>query len=76
VFVDPPFPCFARERARLEALLGKIASAPAVAGGATVVWRFPSDQEDVAAPPGLVERDRREAGRSTFVLYEKKTSQA
>lgn len=77
VFVDAPFPCFRqeRERARLEALLAKLASAPAVAPGATIVWRMPEESEAVRAPAGLAETDRREAGRSVVLLYAK-TSQA
>jgi 16S rRNA (guanine966-N2)-methyltransferase len=77
VFVDAPFPCFrpGRERERLEALLAKIAAGPAVAPGATIVWRMPGEADPVAVPPGLAETDRREAGRSVIVLYGK-TSQA
>jgi 16S rRNA G966 N2-methylase RsmD len=77
VFVDAPFPCFRqeRERARLEALLTKLALAPAVAPGATIVWRMPDESEPVGTPRGLAETDRREAGRSVILLYAK-TSQA
>jgi 16S rRNA G966 N2-methylase RsmD len=77
VFVDAPFPCFrpGKERERLEALLAKIAAAPAIARGATVVWRMPSESDPVAVPPGLEETDRRDSGRSVLVLYAK-TSQA
>jgi 16S rRNA (guanine966-N2)-methyltransferase len=77
VFVDAPFPCFGqeRERARLEALLAKIATAPAVAPGAIVVWRMPVRTDPVAVPAALEEADRREAGRSLLILYAK-TSQA
>jgi 16S rRNA (guanine966-N2)-methyltransferase len=77
VFVDAPFPCFRqeRERARLAALLAKLAAAPAIAPGATIVWRMPEESEAVPVPAGLVESDRREAGRSIVILYAK-TSQA
>jgi 16S rRNA (guanine966-N2)-methyltransferase len=71
VFADPPFHCFTRERARLEALLAKLAEGPAVAHGATIVWRHPAEEENVACPPGLVETDSRAAGKSVFVLYRK-----
>jgi 16S rRNA (guanine966-N2)-methyltransferase len=76
VFVDPPFPCFDRERGRLESLLRKLATAPAVAEGATIVWRMPEEARDVATPPGLTIADRRSGGRSTFVLLRKESSQA
>jgi 16S rRNA (guanine966-N2)-methyltransferase len=76
VFVDPPFPCFFRERERLEALLGKLAAGPAVAPGATIVWRMPDEAKEVAVPAGLRETDRRESGKSLFLLLEKQSSQA
>jgi 16S rRNA (guanine966-N2)-methyltransferase len=72
VFVDPPFPCFERDRPRLEALLVKLATAPAVAPGATVVWRVPERERNVTIPPGLLEVDRRESGKSVFFLYERR----
>jgi 16S rRNA (guanine(966)-N(2))-methyltransferase RsmD len=71
VFVDPPFPCFERDRERLEGLLRKLAGAAAVAPGATIVWRMPGEAREVAIPTGLVERDRRSAGRSVFLILEK-----
>jgi 16S rRNA (guanine966-N2)-methyltransferase len=75
VFADPPFPCFEHDRDRLAALLRKIAAAPAVANDATIAWRMPAWLEEIPPPAGLVEVDRREAGRSTIVLL-RKTSQA
>jgi 16S rRNA (guanine(966)-N(2))-methyltransferase RsmD len=77
VFVDAPFPCFenGRERGRLEALLARLAAAPAVAPGATIVWRMPEESDPIPPPRGLVETDRRDAGRSVVLLYAK-TSQA
>jgi 16S rRNA (guanine(966)-N(2))-methyltransferase RsmD len=76
VFVDPPFPCFERQRDRLEALLVKLGSAPAVAEGATVVWRMPEEAAEVGIPPTLRPADRREVGKSVFLLFEKQSSQA
>jgi 16S rRNA (guanine966-N2)-methyltransferase len=75
VFADPPFPCFTGERARLTGLLERIANGPAVADGATIVWRMPEDAAEVRLPPGLVETDRRPSGRSVFLVLEKKSSQ-
>lgn len=72
VFVDPPFPCFDRERDRLEALLAKLVSGPAVARGAIVVWRLPERVVNVPVPEALAEIDRRESGKSIFLLYEKR----
>jgi 16S rRNA (guanine966-N2)-methyltransferase len=72
VFLDPPFPCFQRERSRLEALLQKIATAPAVAQGATVVLRMPEGATPVTMPPELVETDRRDGGRSRILFLEKR----
>jgi 16S rRNA (guanine966-N2)-methyltransferase len=71
VFLDPPFPCFQRERGRLEALLRKIEAAPAVAPGATIVLRMPEDAHEVQMPHGLVEVDRRDGGRSDILFFEK-----
>ena len=76
VFVDPPFPCFERERGNLARLLRRLADAPAIADGATIVWRMPEEAAEIAAPPGLVEVDRRAAGKSLFLIYRKQTSQA
>src|SRR5262245_31451098 len=76
VFADPPFPCFDRDRARLESLLAKLAAGPAVREGATIVWRMPEKADPVAVPEGLAEFDRRAGGRSVLLFFEKKTSQA
>ncbi len=70
-FVDPPFPLVERRRAELERLLSRLTAAPRVAAGALVVWRIPSRAENVTVPAALVEIDRRDAGRSVIVLYEK-----
>jgi 16S rRNA (guanine966-N2)-methyltransferase len=75
VFVDPPFPCFERDRARLERLLEKVAAGPAVAPGALIVWRMPEEAEAVTPPAALAEIDRRAAGKSLILIYEKQSSQ-
>lgn len=71
VFVDPPFPFVERRRAELARLLARLVAAPRVSAGALVVWRIPARAENVTMPAGLVEVDRRDAGRSVIVLYEK-----
>lgn len=71
VFVDPPFPCFADRRAPLARLLAALTASPRLSTGATVVWRAPAKAEPITAPAGLVEVDRRAAGRSVLHFYER-----
>ncbi|HYC78172.1 MAG TPA: RsmD family RNA methyltransferase [Planctomycetota bacterium] len=71
VFFDPPFPLFEEAPDHLAGLLAAVVGTPRVPPGATVVWRMPEEAAATAVPRGLTEIDRREAGRSVILLYEK-----
>jgi 16S rRNA (guanine966-N2)-methyltransferase len=67
VFADPPFPWYATQPARLEAVL-RLGSA-ALAPGGRLVIRGERGATLPAPPPGLVARERRDYGRSWLALF-------
>lgn len=72
IFCDPPFPLFAEAPARLARLLEDLAATPAAVPGAVLMWRMPEEAAAIPAPPAWVAFDRRVAGRSILLLYEKR----
>ncbi len=69
VFADPPFPWYAHEPARLATLL-RLGGEALVAGGRLVI-RGERGTALPEPPAGLVERDRRDYGRSWIALLER-----